>query len=363
MLYSEQLSQLTDDEHRKFSEALSEMGLTEETARELLQFKIILEGAKFHGTVSGDLAHALWKVQVSYYRMVAFTLYGDQSAVLSTKEREMFQLDFRIENGSTGVFEDLSDSFFRLVDRAFDKMEGWQILAAVVAMAAAYSGSKYFAYLKDKKAIESDERKHQAGLDLDERNHQAELELDERKFQAELAVEERKHHDDREMMRSIISSHKEIFLNAVNAGQEGRRAILKTVSGLDRVVCGDKDYAKEDIDNIRRRAPGVKAQTETRIINVAVEEIDARIKDHPVVILHDKDTGKRFKADLVLGLDDEAELNEVLDLIWSSARYSERYFWAEVSIVSRRDKIESVSVLRVAKEKAELENSSELEDI
>lgn len=341
MLYSEQLSQLTDDEHRKFSEALSEMGLTEETARELLQFKIILEGAKFHGTVSGDLAHALWKVQASYYRMVAFTLYGDQSAVLSTKEREMFQLDFRIENGSTGVFEDLSDSFFRLVDRAFDKMEGWQILAAVIAMAAAYTGSKYFAYLKDKKAIESDERNHQAELDLDER----------------------KHHDDREMMRSIISSHKEIFLSAVNAGQEGRRAILKTVSGLDRVVCGDKDYAKEDIDNIRRRAPGVKAQTETRIINVAVEGIDARIKDHPVASLYDKDTGKRFKADLVLGLDDEADLNEVLDLIWSSARYPDRYFWAEVSIVSRRDKIESVSVLRVAKEKAELENSSELEDI
>lgn len=323
MLYSEQMAQLSDAERKRFVDGLAELGLSEKTASELLKFKVVLEGAKFHGTVSGDLAHALWKLQLAYYRLVAFALYGDASATLSTKEKELFLLVFRIENGSTGVFEDLSDSLFKIIDRAFDKMEGWQILLAVIAMAAAYGGSKYFAYLKDKGAEEASKHKHDA---------------------------------DCSVMKSFIEANKEIFLAAWDAGADGRKAILKNVSGLEHVVIGDREYSKEDIESIRRRATRIKAQTETKIICVAVEDINSRDKDLLVVVLHEKDTENRFKANLVLNFEEEADLATALDMIWNSARYPEHFFWAEVSIVSRHDKIASVSILNVAKNREDLED-------
>ncbi len=321
MSYSDLLTSLTVDDRKKFVDALAEIGLTEEKAESLLKFKVILEGTNFHGTITGDLAHALWKLQVAYYRFVAFSLYGDPSATLSAKEKEKFLLVFNGKNGSSEIFEDLSDSLLKIADRAFDKMEGWQILLAIIALAAAYGGAKFLSYLKDKKALQIDANKHS---------------------------------EDVSVMKEMIKSHEEIFLSAWDAGLEGRKAILKNVSGLDRAQIGDKNYSKEDIDSLRKRATRISAKTETKVICVAVEDIDTRIKSHPIVTLHEKDTENRFKADFVQNYDDETELTEALDLIWNSARYADRYFWAEVSIVSRREKIVNVSILNVADEESDL---------
>lgn len=81
-----------------------------------MQFKIILEGKKFHGTVSGDLAHSIWKLQVAYYRLVSFALYGDPKAPLSAQEKELYLLNFKIENGSTIATSNIGDLFYTLAE-------------------------------------------------------------------------------------------------------------------------------------------------------------------------------------------------------------------------------------------------------
>lgn len=161
----------------------------------------------------------------------------------------------------------------------------------------------------------------------------------------------------------MLESHKELIQSAFEAGQEGRRAVLKDVTGIERAEIGCKKYSKEDIESIKRRRTRVQASTETKILHVTVEEIDVSQKSDPLLSLRELGTENKFKANLNLEIDDEDDIEEIMNLIWNSARYSDRHFWAEVLLVTRRDKLEKATLLNIAEEKEDLLNKAEDIDI
>ena len=321
MTFEEQIGMLSDDERQKVECIENALNLSKDKLQSVLQFKFVLEGTRFKASISADTAHAIWKMQVAYYRLVALVLHGDPTITLTSQEKELFLLNFKISEGSTEGVANIGDMLVELFDRGLEKMELWQILALVVVVAAAYCGVKFLQYRSE--------------------NKKTEAQIEQRKI-------------DEAMLDKLLATNKEIVQTALEAGAEGRRALLKGVYGIDSAEIGARNYTKEDIQDIRRRASRVKASIVSKVLNVTVDGVDSRDKDTLYITLREKGSDQRYKADLKLDYDDEEDLEEALNLIWNSARYPDRYFWADLAISTRRGKIESVSVLAVANRKEDL---------
>lgn len=113
-----------------------------EIGSELFALKIKLEGENFHASVPADYAHALWKLQQSFYKLAATVLYQDPSTVLTQEEKEKFLLVFSIEKGSTDSGASLLASFLTLAESMVEKMEPWQILLFAGLLCSTYLGGK-----------------------------------------------------------------------------------------------------------------------------------------------------------------------------------------------------------------------------
>lgn len=255
---------------------------------------------------------------------MAFVLYGDAKATLTTDEKEQYLLNFQIEKGSTLAEVDIGEPFFRLLEKFFDKMGPWQIFILCVLLIGSYMGKNYLSH----KSEDNNKQK------------------------------------DRQLISDTIEGYKEIVKIAFNAGKEGRTAILKHVSNINKANIGVKEYSTADIEKVKRRRTKAKAISNTNIVQVSVEEIDTTNKDDLKVILREKETGDRYKASFDLNFDDEDDDNsELMDLIWNSARYNDRYFWAEILFITRREKLEKATILNIAESEEDLNDSSDSEDI
>lgn len=177
-------------------------------------------------------------------------------------------------------------------------MEPWQILALVV-VAAAYCGVKFLQYRSETKKTE--------------------VEIEQRKIEES-------------MLDKILAANKEIVQTVIAA----------------------RNCTEEGIQDIHLRPSRAKASIVRQILNVTVDGIDSSDNDTLYLTLREKGSAQRYKADLKLDYDDEGDLEEALNRIWNSARYPDRFFWADIAISTRRGKIESVRVLAVANKKEDL---------
>lgn len=312
---------LSGEEKERLSDVLAAFDIHEEDALDLLQFKVRLEGQKFHGTVPADFAHALWKLQLSYYRMVALALHGSENATLTPEEKKKHQLVFKIESGSTLSVADLGDSFFDLLEKLVDKMEPVHILALAVILGAAYLGKQW----------------------MDNRTEQKKTEAEKSRYEAEI-----------DLVKHSLQIHKDIIQAATDAGRDGRIGLIKGVEDIDRAEIGARVYGQDEILRIKRRSPREKAKSETRILHVTVEDIGTKDKSKPSVVLREKGTEDCIRAWVALSDEEESDEDNALDIIWNAARYPDRYFWVELSVVSRRGKVVEASILNAAVKKEDL---------
>lgn len=74
-----------------------------ELSGDLATIKIEITGARYHGTISGDLAHALWDLQQEMYRALAYTFTGVDDKRKLGKFPEDWRLQFEVRDGSTIV--------------------------------------------------------------------------------------------------------------------------------------------------------------------------------------------------------------------------------------------------------------------
>lgn len=312
---------LSDADKGKVSYILEQFGVDGSAPLDLLEFKIRLEGQKFHGTVTSDFARELWRLQQTYFRMVAVAIHGSPDVALTPEEKKKHQLVFRIENGSTKSVADLGDSLFDLLSKMVDKMEPWQIITVLVIFAGAYLGRQWMKSDVEKKKIAADKEKYAS---------------------------------DKALIVDAIEANKEIFKAAMDAGRDSRVGLIKGIDDIDRAEIGAYVYERDDIDRIKRRATREKAQSETKILNVTVEDISTKDKTKPSVLLRERGTDNLIRASVSLNSDEEVDNDSALDIIWAAARYPDRYFWVEVSVVSRRGKVVEASILNAAMDKEDL---------
>lgn len=315
-----------------------------EIGSELFALKIKLEGENFHASVPADYAHALWKLQQSFYKRAATVLYQDPSTVLTQEEKEKFLLVFSIEKGSTDSVASLLASFLTLAESMVEKMEPWQILLFAGLLCSTYLGGKgidkYSSY-KEKK-MESDAEAERKAVDA-------------KTTEKLLETQERITSDALQLAKDLLAEHHEEFVAAQEAGRDGRTAILKGVRGITRAEIGERTYTAEEIAEIKRRSPRTKATTEVRYINVAVVKVDTEDKGHPKLTLQEKNTGLQYAAEISSQLyEDEEDYENAMSVIWNSARYPNRFFWAEASMIFRKDRLVECSILAVGRNEEEL---------
>ncbi len=319
----ELVQKLKEEDLERFNNIFKTLNLP--SVDELLTFKIHLEGTKFQGSLPSDLGFAIWKLQQSYYRFVSLVLYNDPDAQLSTKEKERYLLNFKIEKGSTTAISDYGELIPDMIGKVVDKMEPWQIFTLFVLAIAAYAGKNCLSYLKGKHEIDAD-------------------------------VEKRKHDD--ELIAKTIQKEADLIKNAYEIGVNSRTAILKGVTNISKASIGLKEYSGEEIIKIKTsRRERTQAISNISLMHVAVEYINSENKNNLILVLKEKDTQASFKANV--DFNDEEDNTLALDILWNSARYEDRYFWAEVLTVTRRDKVEKATILNVAENKADLEPSDE----
>lgn len=326
MTLTDMLNSLSDDDRERLAASLSQIDFRIEDLESLSVLKVTLEGANFCGTVPSDMALSLWKLQTAYYKMVAQILHGSPSASLSSEEKEKHKLIFKIDKGSTNGIASIDGSIIDLASQALDKMGSWQTLLTIILICGTLLGYKWIAHLTEKKRVESEDAKE---------------------------VERQ------ETIRQIFESHKEIFKAALDAGREGRTAIIKGTTGITKAKIGAREYDEQSIEEIRRRAARVRATSSTEHLCITVDELDARDKENPTLVVHDKESDLVFKASLDLNPDDYSDYDKALDIVWNSARFADKYFWAEVTFTRRREKIVSASISAIALSEEDLPQLAE----
>lgn len=335
-----------DDEGRSyFDHAVKQiLGPQKEINSGLFALKIKLEGENFHASVPSDYAHALWKLQQSFYKLAAAVLYQDPSVTLTLEERERFLLVFSIEKGSTDSQASLFTTFLALAESLGDKMEPWQILLLATLMSATYLGAKgidrYFSYKEKKLGSEAEcERKK---IDAAQASHAIDA-------QTKIAS------DALSVAKGLIEQNRRNFEAASEAGQDGRTAILKGVRGITRAEIGERTYSGEQIAEFKRRSPRTKARNEVKNINVAVVGIDTEDKNYPKLTLQEKGSDLQFTAEISpQNYENEEDFENAMNIIWNSARYPNRFFWAEASMIYRKEKLVECTILGVARNEEEL---------
>ena len=312
------LQKLSQEELDRFDNLLKTLKLP--SIDDLLVFKIHLEGTKFQSSLHSDLGYAIWKLQQSYYSFVSLALYGDPVVPLSAEEKERFLLNFQIEKGSTVASSDYGDLIPTMIEKVADKMEAWQILTVVVLAIASYAGIRVF----------------------------------------ETYCDTRKKKQDNDLIANIVKEQAVLVKGAYEAGKEGRTAILKKVPGISKATIGLKEYSSEDIAKIKiSRRERSKAVSNICIMHVAVADINSENKKNLVLILKEKDSQNKFKANFEVNFEDDSDNTAALDIIWNSARYEDRYFWAEVLTATRRGEFEKASILNMAEDRSDLEPSED----
>lgn len=272
MTLSEHINFLLPNERQQFEFFFKNLGIDLAELSTIEEFKIKLEGSRFHGTISADFAQAICKFQTSFYRFVALALHGDPSATLSTKEKERYQLIFKISEGSTdAVSIGLSDTLYQLVSNAVEKMKGWEILATTAVIAVSIVSVKLYSIYKE---------------------HQS-------RQQAQKA--------DTEKYNKLLDVISPLTEAAAKAGDAGRMAIIKSVNNLDRVLIGDHVYETEEITkikNTKHRIPDPKTETNQYFV------FDINTKDAPTLKIQLQKVGPEndiFTATLDMSADEDGE--------------------------------------------------------
>lgn len=283
MTLSEYVELLGRDDRQKLESFLKNLGIDLNEISSIEEFKIKLEGGRFHGTISADFAQAICKLQIAFYRFVALALHGDPLATLSAKEKERYQLIFKISEGSTdAVSIGLSDTLFQLVSNTVEKMEGWEILSATVVIAGAISSVRLYSIYKE----------HQS--------RQQTLKADAEKRMAELNADTQRYNKLLDVIRPLTEA-------AAQASEVGRMAIIKSVNNLERASIGGQVYESEDIikiKNTKHRIPDPKTETNQYFV------FDINTKDAPTLKVQLQKVGPEndiFTATLDMSADEDGD--------------------------------------------------------
>lgn len=107
-------------------------------------FQITVSGDRYDSTIPSSMMRSLVELQTHLYRVYAEIVYGKSARSLTAEERDLLEIVFKVESGSSSVFGDLSGFFGELGKNAMDKMTGKQVVTIVLGAAALWAGASSF---------------------------------------------------------------------------------------------------------------------------------------------------------------------------------------------------------------------------
>ena len=204
---------------------------------ELTNFKIVIDGDRYKGTVPSELARSLWEFQEALYKAVAQVLYGTEDMrKLTAEQRTAFELVFRISEGSTDADAKIETFLERLADgltNMSDTKKSITLVLIAVAMVTGYGA---------KTVIEG----------------QSEAKVEQIKADTQIATEREKTRQF-EVFAAAISQNEQAKRLA-QATDEGTRAIMRGTPDASSLKVGRVQFTSGEINEVNQRAPKVKSE-------------------------------------------------------------------------------------------------------
>ncbi|MFC7064989.1 hypothetical protein [Brucella rhizosphaerae] len=118
------------------------------------------KGKIFHQTVTASMMRGMVEYQSAFYRTAALLIKNDaRTNRLTDQEKDDFELVFKVEEGSSELNADAANQLIGVLGKCVDKMNGKEVLTAVIVVALLFFGSPLVAnYLNndvEKTRIES----------------------------------------------------------------------------------------------------------------------------------------------------------------------------------------------------------------
>lgn len=198
---------------------------------ELATLDISIHGARYTGTVPGELARGLWEYQEAIYKAAAFALYGvDHIGKLSAEQRANFELIFKVSEGSTDLVA-LLENLYDALKEGFLTMESKHKQRVLIAIALFTAGGL-------------------AATAIVESNNQAKVE----EFKAKTVIEQEQEKTKQFEIIAGLARSNQVVQNFAKANEDGARAVARRAPDATSIDIGRTRVTRDDIIEVNKRS-------------------------------------------------------------------------------------------------------------
>ncbi|ATQ78607.1 hypothetical protein CR152_31880 [Massilia violaceinigra] len=296
---------------------------------ELTQFRVLIEGKKYHSTVPAALARGLWDFQEELYRAVAFALYGeDNIRRLTDEQKAYFELVFHVAEGSSDLIASLEGFFDKLAD-GFQNMDSSHkmktLIAVVLTVAVVWGATNIVETWAETKQHEVTTAAEVKGKEIAVAQTTAEEAAKTAQFQ----------------LIGQIAKDNAVVGRFAKATEEGTRSIIKGAADADNIKIGRTNFNRSEINEVNQRAAKERATAGLSRGDYQVIRAEARVGGITRFWLQDE-RGQEFSATV---FEDEFEAKGV-NRLWESFR-GRKKISLEVNATTIRGQIKAASIVRV----------------
>lgn len=285
---------------------------------EILQFRIVIQGDRYKGTVPGELAKAIGELQEGLYKSAAFVLYGDtDTRRLTTEQKLAVELVFKVREGSTDLQSPI-DGVVEIVKGALVDMDPILRAKVIVAIVAIVAGGALCWKMLEQNA------------DIKKAEIEQQLETTKEVEQTKRLT----------LFKDFALEHSAVA-KFEQASTEGGRAIVRSASDASSISIGAVKLDKSDIKDVNRRASRVASESKTVKADFRIYAAEGRqdastrytlagsnLDEFPIVVNHEDFSG------------------DELEKLWNAAR-ARRAIPLNIEVTVRRGKVVSATLLKV----------------
>lgn len=273
---------------------------------EFIRFKF--EGKDFHHSVTGDLAKGIATYQEEIYRAAKFALFSaDSRSQLSVEQRKAFELNFRVEEGSTDILAPvtvIAEGLAAGVAGMTSTTLAVVIILVVLILAAS------FVAIKIREGIETS---NQRKIEEDSKNQLVATVADMAKSMTES--------HQATVKTALQQSQLTIAKRFADAQETGVKEVLKSVPQAESATVNGVVFDADDIKEIRRRAKRSKSVYEEVVASCKVY---ADTYQSPIrLTISSPELPSEVKAEWPDDLDEGKET-----MLWHAVKSKERIFLA-----------------------------------
>lgn len=293
-------------------------------SEEFKTLKIKVGGERYHSSIPAELARGLWQFQEALYKAVAFSIHGvEDIRKLTTEQREDFELNFKVQEGSTEILASIGKFIEKLGDgistmSSKDKKQTILLISALLA--GAFLTNSYLNHDAEVTKVKADVQKVRLGKEEHENTIQA--------------------------FASLVGDNDKAraFQKAV---EEGGQAVVKGADDATSVEVPGKKYTRNDIEDLTQRAPREPAKSESDIRKYKIVTINTKSADIIKLGLVDVASDDEIPVNFIR---DDMTMDDI-NAIWAAAKSGDE-ITLEVSKNYRKDTLVLATILSVRRPEA-----------